>query len=99
MAYKDLQLPLQLALAAEAGIFPKQYADAFMQWSIQQYAQQMGIPVQDQQQMMQQGQMIPGQQMMQGNPQTGNQQGPAPQPQVMTQAAMRGMVEANKPVL
>lgn len=99
MAYKDLQLPLQLALAAEAGIFPKQYADAFMQWSIQQYAQQMGIPMQAQQMMMMQGQAMPGQQITPGNPQAGNPQGPAPQPQVMTQAAMRGMVEANKPVL
>ena len=99
MAYKDLQLPLQLALAAEAGIFPKQYADAFMQWSIQQYAQQMGIPMQAQQMMMMQGQAMPGQQITPGNPQAGNPQGPDPQPQVMTQAAMRGMVEANKPVL
>jgi hypothetical protein len=62
VAYKDLPLPLQLELAAKAGIFPQQYADAFLQWSVQQYAQAMGIPQQAQaaypyqQQLMQQQQ-------------------------------------------
>jgi hypothetical protein len=43
IAYKDLQLPLQLQLASKAGIFPKEYADKFMEWSVQQYANMMGI--------------------------------------------------------
>ena len=92
MAYKDLQLPMQLALAAEAGIFPKEYADAFMQWSVQQYAASMGLPLQ---QLPQQGQP----QMLQQPQQQMQPQQPQPQPQTMTQAATRGMVEANKPIL
>jgi len=43
IAYKDLQLPMQLQLAAKAGIFPQEYADAFMQWSVNQYANSLGI--------------------------------------------------------
>ncbi len=95
IAYKDLQLPLQLQLAAQAGILPQQYADQFLQWSIQQMAQSMGI---GQQQAIQQPNMMMGggQQMMpQPPPQQPTQAAQAP----LTQAAMNGLVEANKPVL
>ena len=92
IAYKDLQLPLQLQLAAQAGILPQQYADAFLQWSIQQMAQSMGM-----------GGMQPdmiGQQPMQLPQQPLPQQQPTPAAQSpLTQAAVNGMVEANKPVL
>lgn len=89
IAYKDLQLPLQLQLAAQAGILPQQYADQFLQWSIQQMAQSMGIGQQPN--MMMQPQQQPPPQMM--------QQPPAPQQSPLTQAATRGLVEANKPIL
>lgn len=97
IAYKDLQLPLQLQLAAQAGILPQQYADQFLQWSIQQMAQSMGIgqqPLQQPNMMMAGGgqQMLPPQQMPQQQP---TQVAQAP----LTQAAMNGLVEANKPVL
>lgn len=90
IAYKDLQLPLQLQLAAQAGILPQQYADQFLQWSVQQMAQSMGINGMD---MMGQPQMQPSQGML--PPQ--QQQQPAQAP--LTEAATRGLVEANKPVL
>lgn len=90
IAYKDLQLPLQLQLAAQAGILPQQYADQFLQWSIQQMAQNMNLPdvatMQQPNMMMEQPQLPPVQQRQ-----------PAQAP--LTQAATRGLVEANKPVL
>lgn len=90
IAYKDLQLPLQLQLAAQAGILPQQYADQFLQWSIQQMAQGMNLPdvatMQQPNMMMEQPQLPPVQQRQ-----------PAQAP--LTQAATRGLVEANKPVL
>ena len=95
IAYKDLQLPLQLQLAAQAGILPQQYADAFLQWSVQQMAQSMGIGGMPN--MGQQGGM-PQQQLPQMQPiaqQPTQQAAQSP----LTQAAMNGLVEANKPVL
>lgn len=86
IAYKDLQLPLQLQLAAKAGIFPQEYADKFMQWSIEQYANQMG--------MIGQVQSVP--QVMQAPPMLPQQ--PTGQ-QVMTQAAVNGLLDTNKPIL
>ena len=93
IAYKDLQLPLQLQLAAQAGILPQQYADAFLQWSIQQMAQSMGMGGMQQPNMGQQG--IMPQQLPQQLPQQPTQAAQSP----LTQAAMNGLVEANKPVL
>lgn len=98
IAYKDLQLPLQLKIAAQAGIFPEEYANAFLEWSVQQTAQAMGIgggmnTLAGQQQpnmMLQQPQVPP---LMQPQPQQ-PQQG-----QVMTQAALSGLVDSTKPVL
>ena len=86
ISYKDLQLPLQLQLASKAGIFPKEYADAFMEWSMQQYAMQLGI----------QG-GVPQQQpqpMMPVMPQQ-----PVNNQQPLTQSAMNGLIGADKPVL
>ncbi|PWM78663.1 MAG: hypothetical protein DBY32_04070 [Phascolarctobacterium sp.] len=101
MAYKDLQLPLQLKLAAEAGIFPKEYADAFMEWSVQQYAAAMGIPMGGQPQQQQGG--IPPQvaaQLMAAGGLTPPQQQPTPQAQrPLTQAAINGLAETGQPVL
>ena len=101
IAYKDLQLPMQLQLAAAAGIFPKEYADAFMNWSVQQYAAQMGIPAQmpmaQSQVPPQQMQMPAGMQGMQPNIPM-QQQAPT-QARPLTQAAQRGLAEANRPVL
>ena len=92
IAYKDLQLPLQLQLAAQAGIMPKEYADAFLQWSVQQMAQSMGI-----------GGGIPQQpNMMMPQPQGVTpimQQPQQPAQAPLTQAAMRGLVDSSKPVL
>jgi hypothetical protein len=86
IAYKDLQLPLQLQLAAKAGIFPQEYADKFMQWSVEQYANQMGImggyPAQPQ--------MLPQPVMQQ--PMVINQQ-------PLTQAAMNGLIGTDKPII
>ena len=100
IAYKDLQLPMQLELAAAAGIFPKEYADAFMNWSVQQYAAQMGIPAQltqpTPQQIPQQMQMPMGAPMQ---PDIQMQQQAPTQARPMTQAAQRGLAEANRPVL
>lgn len=90
IAYKDLQLPLQLQLAAQAGILPQQYADQFLRWSIQQMAQSTGIGQQPNM-MLQQQQQLPPPQMM--------QQPSAPQQSPLTQAATRGLIEANKPIL
>lgn len=90
IAYKDLQLPLQLQLAAQAGILPQQYADAFLQWSIQQMAQSMGMggmPNMGQQDVM-------PQQLAQPIP----QQPPQAQ-QPLTEAAVRGLVGSDKPIL
>lgn len=92
IAYKDLQLPLQLQLAAQAGILPKEYADAFLQWSVQQMAQSMGIGgglPQQPNMMMPQPQGLP--------PIMQQPQQPAQAP--LTQAAMRGLVDSSKPVL
>jgi len=87
IAYKDLQLPLQLQLAAKAGIFPQEYADKFMQWSVEQYAMQMGIggnvP-------MVQPQMLP--QVPVEQPVYNNQQ-------PLTQAAVNGLLGTDKPII
>jgi hypothetical protein len=94
IAYKDLQLPLQLQLAAQAGILPQQYADAFLQWSIQQMAQSMGMGGMPN--MGQQGgmpQQLPQMQPIAQQPTQQAAQSP------LTQAAVNGLVEANKPVL
>ena len=92
IAYKDLQLPLQLQLAAQAGILPQQYADQFLQWSVQQMAQGMGI------QPNAMGAMAQPQAMQQSlPPQMAQPQ--AMQQSPLTQAATRGLVESNKPVL
>ena len=94
IAYKDLQLPLQLQLAAQAGILPQQYADAFLQWSIQQMAQSMGMsgmPNMGQQGVM--PQQFPQMQPIAQQPTQQAAQSP------LTQAAVNGLVEANKPVL
>lgn len=103
IAYKDLQLPMQLQLAAAAGIFPKEYADKFMEWSVQQYAQQMGLPAP---QMPAQAPKMPPealqQQMggiMQPNANQPPQAMPQPRARPMTEAAMRGLAEADRPVL
>lgn len=95
IAYKDLQLPLQLQLAAQAGILPQQYADAFLQWSIQQMAQSMGMGGMQQPNMVQQGIMPQQVPQMQQIPQQPTQAAQSP----LTQAAVNGLVEANKPVL
>lgn len=95
MAYKDLQLPLQLQLAAQAGILPQEYADQFLQWSVQQMAAQLGIMPQQPQPAQP---MLPNgsqQMMMPQNIQQPSSAAQAP----LTQAAMNGLVEANKPVL
>lgn len=92
IAYKDLQLPLQLQLAAQAGILPQQYADAFLQWSIQQMAQSMGMGGMQPDMIGQQPMQLPQQPLPQQQP-TQAAQSP------LTQAAVNGMVEANKPVL
>jgi hypothetical protein len=86
IAYKDLQLPLQLQLASKAGIFPNEYADAFMEWSMQQYAMQLGITG---------GVPQPAQPMMPVIP----QQPVVNNQQPLTQSAMNGLIGADKPVL
>lgn len=43
MAFKDLPLEMQLQMAAQAGMFPKDVADQVMQFRINQIAQQMGV--------------------------------------------------------
>ena len=70
---------------------PKEYADAFLQWSVQQMAQSMGI-----------GGGVPQPNMMMKQPQAlppimQQPQQPAQAP--LTQAAMRGLVDSSKPVL
>lgn len=104
MAYKDLPMEMQLQMAAQAGMFPKDVADQFMQFMIQQYAQQMGFPgvgapqitqpaqmPMSPQQMMaaQQGQALPSMQGQQG----GNN------PQTMTNAAVQSLMTGNTPAL
>lgn len=98
IAYKDLQLPLQLELAAKAGIFPQEYADAFMQWSVEQYASMLGIPAQAPaltQQSIPQGvpPVVPPEMMQPA------MQQPPTQARPMTQAMQNGMAEANRPAL
>lgn len=98
IAYKDLELPMRLQLAAKAGIFPQEAADRFMQWSLEQDAALLGItnqptvPVQQLQEQVPQGlpQGVP--ELMQPNVQQ-------PQARPMTQAMQNGMVEANRPTL
>lgn len=101
IAYKDLQLPMQLELAAAAGIFPKQYADAFMEWSVQQYAAQMGIPAQAPMQQPQIAQQQPQMPMgMEGIPPNIPMQQQAPtQARPLTEAARQGLAESSRPVL
>ncbi len=94
IAYKDLQLPLQLQLAAKAGIFPQEYADAFMRWSVDQYAGQMGLSVNAAPQQNKVPQIS-----MSGLAQMPQQQNSRVQARPLTQAALQGLVEANKPVL
>lgn len=94
IAYKDLQLPLQLQLAAKAGIFPQEYADAFMRWSVDQYAGQMGLSVNAAPQQNKVPQIS-----MSGLVQMPQQQNSRVQARPLTQAALQGLVEANKPVL
>lgn len=93
ISYKDLQLPLQLQLAAKAGIFPQEYADKFMQWYIEQQAAFLmgGLP-----QPQPYAPNIPYQQPMlpvQQNPQGLQRQAP------LTQSAINGFVESNKPII
>lgn len=101
IAYKDLQLPLQLQLAAAANIFPKQYADAFLEWTVQQYAQQLGLPgmgVIGPQMPLQTAQMPMGTNVL-PSADLALQQAPASAGRPLTQAAMNGLAESNKPVL
>lgn len=104
MAYKDLPLPMQLQMAAQAGMFPKDVADQFMQFMIQNYAQQMGFggapvspitqPAQTQapDQLAQIGQQLPSQD---GNLAAIRQQ----QPDTMTEAAAQSLMAGEQPAL
>ena len=104
MAYKDLPLPMQLQMAAQAGMFPKDVADQFMQFMIQNYAQQMGMggapvspitqpaQVQAPDQMAQIGAQLPSQG---GNLAALRQQ----QPQTMTEAAAQSLMAGEQPAL
>lgn len=96
IAYKDLELPLRLQLAAKAGIFPQEYADAFLKWNVDQIAAQMGMdggaPIAQPQMPMQQPPVAPP--MTLGQPEAPQQ----PQ-QIMTDAARRGLMEGTEPAL
>lgn len=100
MAFKDLPLELQLQMAAQAGMFPKEVADQFLQFMIQQYAQQMGVgtgavnmpapPMQLSPEQMiaaSQGQRLP------------SMQGVASRPKTMTDAAVRSVMNGAAPAL
>ena len=104
MAYKDLPMEMQLQMAAQAGMFPKDIADQFMQFMIQRYAQQMGFPGVGAQQITQPAQMpMSPEQMMavaqgQALPSIQGQQG-ASNPKTMTDAAVRSLLAGNTPAL
>lgn len=65
LAYKDLPLPLQMAMAAKAGYVDQRVANYFMQAMIEQLAPQLAIQMKQQAQMqaVQQQQMLMQQQM------------------------------------
>lgn len=92
IAYKDLQLPLQLQLAAKAGIFPQEYADAFLKWSTDQIAAQMGMGGSPLQTLPQAPQTVP---QVPTPPVPPVMQAPQ-QPRPMTDAARQGVMEANQ---
>lgn len=104
MAYKDLPMEMQLQMAAQAGMFPKDVADQFMQFMIQQYAQQMGFPGVGAQQITQPAQipLSPDQMMAaaqgQALPSVQEQQGGS-NPETMTDAAVRSLLAGNTPAL
>ena len=109
ITYKDSPFPIQMAMAAKAGIVPQQLADYVMQTFIQQIAPQLGQQMQMQQQMMMNQQMqappqqMPPQQPMQqpmvevppNQQQIMNQQ----KPQTMTDAAARSIMAGMTPAI
>ena len=49
IAFKDAPLPIQMAMAAQAGIIPREIADHFLQVMVQQMAPQLAQQMQPQQ--------------------------------------------------
>lgn len=88
IAFKDAPLPIQFAMAAQAGLIDRSIADYFIQVMVQSMAPQLAM---QQQMQMQQAQQQPPDQMP---PQ---QQTPQPQPQTMTQAAAQSIMNGIAP--
>lgn len=104
MAFKDLPVEMQLQMAAQAGMFPKDVADQFMQFMIQQYARQMGMavgapaqitqPAEGQLSLQQMQEALQGQ----GLPSRQGQQAGS-NPQTLTDAAARSLMAGAAPAL
>ena len=87
IAFKDAPLPIQFAMAAQAGLIDRSIADYFIQTMVQQMAPQLA---------MQMNQQVPPQQMPQV-PLPQMQQMPVQQPQenpAAVQSAMNGIMPA-----
>lgn len=92
LAYKDLPLPLQMAMAAKAGYVDQQVANYFMQTMIEQLAPQLAQQMQQQAQ-----QQIPIQQQPPQMPTPIQQPQPNNQPKTMTDAAARSVMAGSAP--
>ena len=88
IAFKDAPLPIQFAMAAQAGLIDRSIADYFIQVMVQTMAPQLAQQMQQPQQPPPDQMQIPPQQM-QGQPQQ--------QPQTMTQAAAQSVMNGMAP--
>lgn len=104
IAFKDAPLPIQFAMAAQAGLIDPQISNYFIQVMVQQLAPQLAQQLQQQQMAMQ---MQQTQQQMPQDQQGQPPQMPAPpvaqpppnQPQTMTQAAAQSLMNGVAPAI
>ena len=98
LAYKDLPLPLQMAMAAKAGYVDQQVANYFMQAMIEQLAPQLAEQMKQQSQMQAlQQQQAQAQQQPPQMPQPMPQQPQVNQQKTMTDAAARSVMLGSAP--
>lgn len=99
MAYKDLPIEMQLQMAAQAGMFPKDVADQFMQFMIQRYAQQMGFGGAPNSPVTQPAQLSGANQMAQVGAQLPSMGGNEGNPDALTAAAAHSLMSGATPAL
>lgn len=96
IAFKDAPLPIQFAMAAQAGLIDPQISNYFIQVMVQQLAPQLAQQMQQQQTQVI-AQQEAQQSVQQQTPQQFVAQPPPNQPQAMTQAAAQSIINGVAP--